>query len=87
MHQERQWRKLPEEEGQNPKGSSAGARVGPTDPTWQPPSPPLLRVPSQFFLILLATFPVADKFHVYFALESLFSAFLEFTLEKNMQNS
>ena len=33
-------------------------------------------------------FPVADKFCVYFALESLFLAFLKFTLENTIiQNS
>ena len=81
MHQERRWRKLLEVEGQNPKGVPASARVGPASPTWQPPGPPLLRVHSRSFLSLLATFPIADMFRVYFALESLLSAFLKFSLE------
>jgi hypothetical protein len=55
--------------------------VGPTGPTWQPPAPPLLWVPSRSFLSLLAMFPVADNFRVYFSLEFLFSAFLKFTLK------
>jgi len=62
-------------------GASAGARVGPASPTWKPPGPPLRRVPSRSFLSLPATFPVADKFRVYFAFESLFLAFLKFILE------
>jgi len=81
IHQERQWRKLPEAEGQNPKGEPFGAMVGPTGPTQQPPGPLLLQVSSRSFLSLPATFPMADKFRLYFALESLFLAFLKFTLE------
>jgi len=42
-----------------------------------PPHPPLLRVSSRRFLSLPVMSLVADKFHVYFALESLFSAFLK----------
>jgi len=81
MHLERRWRKLREEGGQNPKGVPAGAMVGLPSPTWQPPGPPLLWVSSPSFLSLPATFPVADKVRVYFAIESLFSGFLKFTLE------
>ena len=81
MHQERRWRKLSEEEGQNPKGAPTGAMVGLAGPIWLSLGPPLLRVPSRSFLSLPATFPVVDKFCVYFALESLFSAFLKFNLE------
>jgi hypothetical protein len=54
--------------------------VGLADPTWQPSGPALLRESSSF-LSLPVMFPVADKFCVYFALESLFLAFLKFTLE------
>ena len=55
--------------------------VGPAGPTYRPTGPPLLRVSSPSFLSLSVMFLVADKFHVYSALESLFSAFLKFTLE------
>jgi len=63
------------------KGAPADARVGPVGPTWQPPGFPLLRVSSRSFLSLPVMFPMADKFRVYSALESLFSAFVKFTLE------
>jgi hypothetical protein len=58
-----------------PPGPMVGP--GPASPTWRRPSPPLLQVSSRWFLNLPVIFPVADKFHVYFALESLFSAFLK----------
>jgi len=46
-------------------------------PTWRRPGPPLLRLSSRWFLSLPVMFPVADKFCIYFTLESLFSAFLK----------
>jgi len=81
MHQERQWRKLQKRGAKTLRGALAGGMVGPAGATWQPPSPLLLRVSSPSLLNLPATFLVADKFHVYFALDSLFSSFLKFTLE------
>ena len=65
-----------------PEGAPAGAMVGPAGPTWRPLGPLLLRVSSQSFLSLLVMFPVADKFRVYFAFESLFSVLCEINQKK-----
>ena len=76
----------------NLRGAPAGARVGPVGPTWRPLAPWLLPVSSGSFPRPDCDVAVADKFCVYFALESLFSSFLKFTLEnteyaKLVQNS
>jgi hypothetical protein len=55
----------------------SSARVGLADPTWQPLAPRLFGCLSKSSHVPFAMCFVADKFRVYFALESLFSAFLE----------
>jgi len=77
MHQERQWRKLPEGEANPSSRGPAGVGVGPTGPTWQGLRPRLLLVSSGSFPRPVCDISVADKFCVYFALESLFLAFLK----------
>ena len=69
-----------EKAGQNPKGGASRRYGGAGRPHLVAANPLLLQVSSLSFLSFPATFPVADKFRVYFALESLFSGFLKFTL-------
>jgi len=65
----------------NPREALTGARVGPTGPTFSPLRVSFLRVTSRPFLSLMMIFSIADKFCCNYALESLFSTFLKFTLE------
>jgi len=51
--------------------------VGLAGPTWRPLGPSFFRCLPKSSHVPFMIFFVADKFCVYFALESLFSAFLE----------
>ena len=51
--------------------------VGPAGPTWRPLAPDFFRCLLESSLVRFVIFFMADKFHVYFALESLFLAFLK----------
>jgi len=65
----------------NARRALAGARVGPAGPTFSPLRVLFLRVSCRPFLSLMTMFSVTDKFCGNYALESLFSVFLKFTLE------
>jgi len=77
MTPRRRWRKLLEEEAETLEGG-AGRRYGGAGwPHLAASGPPALRVPSRVFPCPNHDLFVVDKFHVYFAFESLFLAFLE----------
>ena len=68
MHQERRWRKLPEEGAETLKGGAGRPHLAAS-------GHPALQVSSKVFPRPVRDLFVADKFHVYFTLESLFSSF------------
>jgi len=77
MHQEWQWRKLSEEGAETVEGGVGRCYGGAGRPHLAAFGPLALQVSSKVFPCPNRDLFVADKFCVYFALESLFSAFLE----------
>jgi len=76
MQQERRWRKLLEEGPRTLEGGTDRRYGGAGRLHLVASAPPALRVSSRVFSRPNRELFVADKFRVYFALESLFSAFL-----------
>jgi len=77
MHQERRWRKLLEEGAKTLKGGTSWRSGGAGRPHLAASGPLALRLSSKVFPCPDRDLSMADKFCVYFALEFLFSAFLE----------